>query len=83
MAIRVPFISLVNLIAGQEVVKELIQQDASEEKVLNEIKRILGESNYRESILNGYNEIIKILDTGSASENAGKLMTEYLQSSNR
>lgn len=79
MAIRVPFISLVNLIAGREVVKELIQQDASEEKTLSEIKRILGESTYKNSILDGYEEIIKILDTGSASENAAILMTKYLR----
>jgi lipid-A-disaccharide synthase len=83
MAIKVPFISLVNLIARKEVVKELIQQDASEKKTLNEIIRILEDSNYRESILDGYETIIKILDTGSASENTARLMTEYLQPSSR
>ncbi|HEU5290616.1 MAG TPA: lipid-A-disaccharide synthase [Cyclobacteriaceae bacterium] len=79
MAIRVPYISLVNLIAGREVVEELIQDDASEEKTLGEIKKILEDSNYKDSILNGYDEIIKILDTGSASENAATLMTKYLK----
>ena len=79
MAIRVPFISLVNLIADKEVVKELIQQDASEEKTLAEIRKILEDTTYRNSITNGYEEIIKILDTGSASENAATLMMKYLQ----
>ena len=83
MAIMVPFISLVNLIAGREVVRELIQSDFSEEKTLSEIKKILEDSTYRDAILYGYNEIIKILDTGSASENAGKLMTDYLQSTSQ
>lgn len=83
MAIMVPFISLVNLIADREVVRELIQSDASEEKTLNEISRILEDSNHKESILNGYDEIIKILDTGSASENTARLMTDYLRSSSR
>lgn len=78
MAIKVPFISLVNLVAECEVVKELIQDNASDEKTLNEIKMILENSSYRESILKGYDEIIKILDTGSASENAAKLITAYL-----
>lgn len=78
MAIRVPFISLVNLVAENEVVKELIQDDASEEKTLHEIKLILDDSNHRESILKGYEEIIKILDTGSASENAARLIIKYL-----
>ena len=82
MAIMVPFISLVNLIADREVVKELIQSDFSAENTLNEIKMILDDSKHGSSILDGYEEIIKILDTGSASENTGRLMTEYLQSSN-
>ena len=79
MAIRVPYISLVNLIAGREVVKELIQDDASEEKTLGEIRKILEDSVHKNSILSGYDEIIKILDTGSASENAAALMTKYLR----
>jgi lipid-A-disaccharide synthase len=79
MAIRVPFISLVNLVADREVVKELIQQDASEGKVLAEIKKILEDTTHRNSIMTGYDEIIKILDTGSASENAASLMMKYLQ----
>jgi len=78
MAIKVPFISLVNLVAEREVVKELIQDNASEEKTLSELRKILEDSDYRESILKGYEEIIKILDTGSASENTAKLMMKYL-----
>lgn len=78
MAIKVPFISLVNLVAEREVVKELIQDDASEEKTLGEIKLILEDSNYRDSILKGYEEIIRILDTGSASETTARLMVSYL-----
>jgi len=83
MAIKVPFISLVNLVAEREVVKELIQDNASEEKTLREIKLILEDSNHRESIRKGYEEIIRILDTGSASENTARLMVNYLQSSNQ
>jgi lipid-A-disaccharide synthase len=83
MAIKVPFISLVNLVAEREVVKELIQEDFSEEKTLREITRILEDSNYKESILKGYQKIITTLDTGSVSENTARLMIDYLQSSNQ
>ena len=79
MAIKVPFISLVNLVAEREVVKELIQDNASEEKTLNEIRKILEDSGYRDSILKGYDDIIRVLDTGSASENTARLMIEYLK----
>jgi lipid-A-disaccharide synthase len=77
--ISVPFISLVNLIAGREVVKEMIQKNANEEKVSDELKRMINDTAYRQTMLNGYNEIIKTLDTGSASENTAALMLKYLK----
>ena len=76
--IKVEFISLVNLVAGREVVKELIQSEASLESVSTELNRILTDGAYREKMLAGYDEIIEILDTGSASENAARLMGEHL-----
>lgn len=80
LLIKVPFISLVNLIANREVVKEMIQGEASVEKVSAELCRILNDQVYRSKMLTDYDEIIKILDTGSASENTAVLMTQYLRS---
>ncbi|MEX1241123.1 MAG: lipid-A-disaccharide synthase [Cyclobacteriaceae bacterium] len=79
MVIRVPYISLVNLIAGKEVVKELIQDNASAEKMSAELKALLSDTGYRKGILENYDAIIKVLDTGSASENAARLMVGYLR----
>jgi len=79
MLIKVPFISLVNLVAQRAVVKELIQQEASDEKVSKELMQIMNDGDYRNSILKGYNDILHILDTGSASENAARLMVAYLR----
>ncbi|MBX2967622.1 MAG: lipid-A-disaccharide synthase [Cyclobacteriaceae bacterium] len=80
--IRVPFISLVNLIAGREVVKELIQGRANEKEVADELKMLLNDSSHRNKVIEGYNNIIRVLDTGSASENTATLMLRYLQPSN-
>ncbi|HRJ29981.1 MAG TPA: lipid-A-disaccharide synthase [Cyclobacteriaceae bacterium] len=80
--IRVPYISLVNLIAGREVVKEMIQQRANSKDVSAELNLILNDNQYREGMLTGYKEIRNILDTGSASENTAELMLHYLQASN-
>ena len=77
--INVKFISLVNLIAGREVVKEMIQSEANPESISQELNRILVDTNYRAKILEGYDQIIKTLDTGSASENAAGLMAGYLK----
>lgn len=77
--IRVEFISLVNLIAGKEVVREMLQHDGSPEGVTAELNKILKDDLYRNQILTGYDEIIRLLDTGSASENAARLMVNYLK----
>jgi lipid-A-disaccharide synthase len=77
--IKVTYISLVNLIAGKEVVKEMIQSDASSENVSQELKKILNDNSYRKKMLEGYDRIVQVLDTGSASENTAKRMVFYLK----
>lgn len=76
--IRVQFISLVNLIAGREVVKELIQSSMTAANLYTEVSRLVAEGEYRNDMLQAYDEIINILDTGSASENTASLMIEFL-----
>jgi lipid-A-disaccharide synthase len=80
--IRVPFISLVNLIADREVVKEMIQQKANTNDVSAELNLILSDKQYRKKIIDGYEEIRIALDTGSASENTAMLMLHDLKSPN-
>ncbi|MBL0745206.1 lipid-A-disaccharide synthase [Chryseolinea lacunae] len=79
--ILVKFISLVNLIAGREVVKEMIQDDANADQISAELRLMMADTERRKAILDGYDEIITILDTGSASENAAELMIGYLTKS--
>lgn len=78
MLIMVPFISLVNLVAGREVVRELIQYDFTADKVSDEIKRLL-DGPKRKAVLDAYEEIWHTFDIGSASENAARLMAQYLK----
>lgn len=76
--VRVKHISLINLIAGKEVIRELIQEDASADAISGELTRLVSDRSYREQIIHEYDAILKLLDTGSASENAAKLMVRYL-----
>jgi lipid-A-disaccharide synthase len=78
MVIKVDYISLVNLIAEKEVVKELIQDDANVNMISTELKEIFEDGDRRNRILQAYDSIIQRLDTGSASENAARLMVGYL-----
>jgi lipid-A-disaccharide synthase len=79
LLIRIEFISLVNLIAGKEVVKEMIQGEADERKISLELDALINKAPYREQMVTHYNDIIKTLDTGSASKNAATLMVNYLK----
>jgi lipid-A-disaccharide synthase len=79
LVVKVEFISLVNLIAGREVIKELIQEKANAEEISNELTNLVTNESYRTKILNDYNEVYRTLDTGSASENTARLMMEYLK----
>ena len=76
--INVKFISLVNLIADKEVIKELIQNDAKESRVTNELKELIS-GQRRKFVLEGYRDVKNKLDAGgSASDNTAKLMVQYL-----
>ena len=80
LMVKVPFISLVNLIAAREVVREMIQAKANEKDVSAELDRIV-QNGRRAEILSGYKEMVEKLDTGgsSASENTAHLMINYLK----
>jgi lipid-A-disaccharide synthase len=77
--IRVPYISLVNLIAGKEVVKELIQDDFSIENLKNELNRIFSNVVYKGEMLQGYDLIQQRIGEGSASETTAGLILESLK----
>lgn len=76
--VKVKFISLVNLIADREVIKEFLQHKMTVENVDEELRRLMEEGPYRHQVLRDYEEVYRKLDTGSASENAARLMTQYL-----
>jgi lipid-A-disaccharide synthase len=73
----VNYISLVNLIPDREVVRELIQRDFNAENISREIEELVS-SPKRAQMLKDYDEIYRVLDTGSASDNAARLMVGYL-----
>ena len=76
--IKVPFISLVNLVAQKEVVKELIQDELTSENIANELKKILPNSEKRENQLLDYQMIKKSLGDVGASKKTGRRIVELL-----
>jgi lipid-A-disaccharide synthase len=76
--IRVPFISLVNLIAEREVAKELIQGEFSAENIQAELQRILSNPVYKGQMLQGYDDILERLGEASASDTVARRLVESL-----
>ncbi|MEG1546636.1 MAG: lipid-A-disaccharide synthase, partial [Bacteroides sp.] len=68
--LKVRFVSLVNLIANREVVKELVADKMKVEAIEGELKAILYDKVYRQKMLEGYDRIIEILGPAGASEHA-------------
>ena len=75
--VKVKYISLVNLIVDRELVREMIYKEANPDSVDAELKRLVSDEPYIEKIRKGYDELERLLDVGSASDNAARLMLQY------
>jgi lipid-A-disaccharide synthase len=75
--VKIPFISLVNLVMEEEVVKELIQNDFTAATLAGELRKIaLGES--RNSMLEKYEVLREKLGKSGASARAAGIITNML-----
>lgn len=77
--LKVKYVSLVNLIAGKEVVRELVAADMSVDNVDNELGKLLGDTDARDEMLNEYDRMIDILGAPGASERAAEIMYRLLR----
>ncbi len=76
--LKVKYISLVNLIANKEVVKELVADSMTIENIKKEAKAIIYNNEYKNNMLNEYDRIIEILGTESASSKAASAIIKKL-----
>ncbi|RHR38629.1 lipid-A-disaccharide synthase [Parabacteroides sp. AF18-52] len=73
------YISLVNLIAGREVVQELFGARFSYQQIHDELGKILHDAAYRQQMLGGYDEIIQLLGKPGASQRTAELIYQSLR----
>lgn len=79
--VKVKYISLVNLIFGGELVKELMLEQLTEENLLHELSHLLCSERYREKMLRGYDEVILRMGESGASRRFARMMVEALRQS--
>ena len=77
--IKVPFISLVNLIAGREVVSELFAERFTVSQIREDLRSVLPGGSRREAMLDGYAAVAERLGHTSAPDNAAREMVKLLQ----
>ena len=78
--LKVKYISLVNLIANKEVVRELVAADMTLDNVHKEIGLLLGNTDARRTMLAEYDHILEILGEPDASGRAADKMIKLLKS---
>ncbi|MEB2283989.1 MAG: lipid-A-disaccharide synthase [Myxococcales bacterium] len=76
--VSVPFIGMPNLIAGRGVVPELIQDDATAERMVAEVERFLDDPAYAAATQRALAEIRPALGGGGAAERAAAIAAEML-----
>jgi len=75
--LKVKYISLVNLIANREVVRELVADSFTIDNIRSELSKIL-EGPERQNMLDGYDEVWRILGDKKAPDEAAKQMWRIL-----
>lgn len=76
--IKCKYISLVNLIADKEIVKELFADRFSVSNISEELGRILPSGDGRQNMLDDYEEVYKKLGDTIAPDNAARIMVDLL-----
>jgi lipid-A-disaccharide synthase len=80
--VKVPHFAMVNLIAGEEVVPELVQRDFTAERVVAELKRIIPDGASRQKMIERLNRVKQLLRGGMgapAPERSAEAIADLLQ----
>ena len=78
LILKIPYISLVNLIAGKEIVPELLAEKMNVENLRRHLSSILPSGSARQLHLDGYEAMAQRLGSPGAARRAAKCMFELL-----
>ncbi|MBU1862347.1 MAG: lipid-A-disaccharide synthase [Candidatus Omnitrophica bacterium] len=77
--IMIPYIGLVNIIAGKKIIPEFLQNDAHPETIAHETKFILNNPQSRATIVRHLEEVRKKLGPAGAARRAAKAILNFLE----
>jgi len=82
LLVKVPYYSMVNLIAGRRVVPELMQSEMTGERIAGEALRLLGDANERARMVAGLDDVRRRLTDagpGEAPRRAAAIIQDILE----
>ncbi len=78
--VKIKFISLVNLIMDKEIVKELIQDELNTNNLVQELNKLINNTQQQEKLKTAYTQLYQLLSAGGhASENAASLIMGFMK----
>ncbi len=77
--VKVKWVSLVNLIAGREVVPEMLQDQARPENIARKAIELLENRSAREQMIQGLQETVRLLGEPGAAARAAAIASEMLR----
>lgn len=80
--LKVKYVSLVNLIADREVVRELVAETFSVENIRQELEAVLPGGDKRQQMLSDYEDVHQRLGESHAPDEAARIMIELLKCKN-
>jgi lipid-A-disaccharide synthase len=78
LLIKVDFIGLANIVAGRQVAKEFIQEEASAESLSGEIVKILRDEPYRNDLKNGLSDVQSRMGEPGCSKRVAEMLSELV-----
>ena len=75
MLFSIPYFTLVNIIAGKQVIRECIADTFTVNNVADELKRLLHDEAYKKEMLASYNHLLSLLGSQPASATAAEIIT--------
>ncbi|MFA6822845.1 MAG: lipid-A-disaccharide synthase, partial [Geobacter sp.] len=79
--VKVDHIGLCNIVAGETVARELIQDDASPQRIAQEIGRILSDARYADELKQGLANVRQRLGGGGSDQKMAALVMALVEQS--
>ena len=76
--LKIPYVGLCNIVAGERVAPELLQADATPEKIGAELLRMIDDATYAQGIRQGLGQVRGKLGGAGGSDHAARLVIEML-----